>query len=95
MDKVGYVYMLSNNMDSTLYIGVTSNLAERIMQHKLASGSKFARGYHLTKLVWYEKHDTITSAIKREKRLKKWDRAWKDALINAVNPQWQELEFDG
>ena len=80
-----------DKQNGTLYMGVTSNLTQRVWQHKsdLAQGFTQRYGVHLP--VWYEGHDTMGSAITREKRIKGWKRAWKIALIEKSNPQWGDL----
>ena len=85
------VYILASGTKGTLYIGVTSDLARRIWQHKNGFGSPFARRYGIDRLVWYEIHESMNSAISREKALKKWRRAWKIRLIEENNPSWSDL----
>jgi putative endonuclease len=75
-----YVYMLASRIGGTLYVGVTNDLERRVSEHRTGEASKFTRKYRVLKLVWYETHSDISEAIRREKRLKKWDRAWKVAL---------------
>ena len=88
-----WVYIMSNRKDGVLYIGVTSDLSRRIVQHREGKGSAFCRRYGLTRLVYAEKHDSIEDAIAREKTMKAWKRAWKIELIEGVNPAWDDL-FD-
>ena len=88
-----WVYIMSNRKDGVLYIGVTSDLSRRIVQHREGKGSAFCRRYGLTRLVYAEEHDSIEEAIAREKAMKAWKRAWKIELIEAVNPAWDDL-FD-
>ena len=90
----GWVYILANRRNGTLYTGVTADLAQRVHQHKAGEGSAFARKHGLTKLVHAEPFDDIRDAIQREKRLKKWRRAWKLSLIERGNPDWRDLSFD-
>ena len=90
----GYVYMLTNRKNGTLYTGVTGNLAERIFQHREGRGSVFTRRYSLKTLVWYETFEDIRDAIQRESNMKHWPRAWKIRLILAMNPEWADL-YDG
>ena len=85
------VYILSNKSHSTLYVGVTSNLIKRTWQHKQHVTGGFTDKYNVDKLVYFELHDSMYEAITREKRLKKWRRAWKLALINELNPDWKDL----
>ena len=85
------VYILASRRNGTLYIGVTSNLAKRTGQHKNDQGESFTKEYSVHTLVYYELHPTMLDAIRREKRLKKWNRAWKLELIERVNPDWKDL----
>jgi len=87
----GWVYIMTNKLDGVLYIGVTSDLAFRVHQHRSGKGSKFCRRYGLDRLVYAEKHDNIYAAISREKALKAWKRAWKVELIEKLNPEWDDL----
>ncbi len=90
--KNGYVYFLANKRNGTLYLGVTSNLQQRVWRHKEGIDEKaFSKKYGVKQLVWYEAHDDIAEAIKREKAMKKWNRQWKLRLIEAMNPQWNDL----
>src|SRR5579883_3399292 len=89
--KSGYVYMLSNRYRSTFYIGVTSDLIKRIWQHREKVIEGFSKRYNLTRLVWYEMHDTIESAIMTEKKLKNRERGLKIAVIERMNPDWLDL----
>ena len=91
MEKVSYVYILSNRRNGTLYIGVTSNLIRRIWEHKNKLIDGFTKKYHLDKLVYYEQHNDIIEAITREKALKKYFRKWKIRLIETDNPDWIDL----
>ena len=88
------VYLLANGMRGTLYAGVTSDLVQRVWQHKndLVDGFTKQHGVHI--LVWYELHETMESAIIREKAIKAWKRAWKIELIESLNPQWRDLYPD-
>ena len=88
-----WAYIMSNRKDGVLYIGVTSDLSRRIVQHREGKGSAFCRRYGLTRLVYAEEHDSIGDAIAREKAMKAWKRAWKIELIEGVNPAWDDL-FD-
>jgi putative endonuclease len=83
--------MLASNRNGTLYVGVTSDLLSRIWQHKNDQVEGFTKRYGIHNLVWYEPHPTMESAISREKNIKKWNREWKLALIERMNPQWQDL----
>ena len=90
----GYVYMMANVTNKVLYVGVTSDLKRRITEHKEGSGSKFTRKYRCHKLVYFECFSDIEQAIAREKRLKHYNREWKDQLIESVNPEWRDLYGD-
>ena len=85
------VYILANKRNGTLYIGVTSNLVQRVWQHKNDFVPGFSRRYGTYALVWYESHERMENAIVREKRLEDWRRAWKLELIEKENPQWRDL----
>lgn len=89
-----YVYILCNRRNGALYTGVTADIAARIMQHREGKGSKFCAKYGISQLVYVEVHDEIGAAITREKQIKKWNRAWKIALIERDNPDWRDLFFD-
>ena len=91
MKKGGYVYITASKQNGTIYIGVTINLVRRIYEHRTHKLEGFTKKYNVTKLVWYEKHDTIESAILREKQMKKWKRDWKLKLIESLNPEWNDL----
>ena len=86
-----YVYIMTNKTNSTLYIGVTSDLVKRIYEHKNALVDGFTKKYNLKKLVFYEVHSDIMEAIKREKQLKAWKREWKVDLIENENRDWNDL----
>ena len=88
---MAYIYILTNANNSTLYVGVTNNLTRRIYEHKEELVKGFSSKYKLHKLVYYEKHQTITQAITREKQLKSWHRGWKIELIQNKNPAWKDL----
>ena len=90
-EKQPAIYMLANRKHGTLYVGVTSDLVGRVWQHKQGVVDGFSRRYGLKQLVYYELHETMESAILREKRLKKWNRAWKIELIESANPEWIDL----
>ncbi len=91
MPKTGYVYIMTNKKNGTLYTGVTSNLVQRIWQHKNEVIPGFTSRYGLKLLVYYEPHSDIIDAIDREKRIKKWKRQWKIDLIEGLNPNWMDL----
>ena len=86
-----WVYIMSSRKDGVLYIGVTSDLSRRIVQHREGKGSAFCRRYGLKRLVYAEEHDSIGDAIAREKAMKAWKRAWKIELVEGVNPEWDDL----
>ena len=91
MEKSPCIYILTNKLNGTLYIGVTSNLIKRIWQHKNKSIKGFTAKYNLDRLVYYELHQDMISAITREKQLKSWKRQWKINLIEAKNSSWIDL----
>lgn len=86
-----YIYMLTNKPYGTFYIGVTSDLVRRVFEHKEKYAKGFSKQYNLTHLVYYETTSDVESAIRREKRLKRWSREWKIELINNFNPEWKDL----
>ena len=94
MDRHPAVYILANAPRGTLYIGVTSNLSKRIWIHKNHMVRGFTQRYDLNKLVWYEAHESMETAICREKSLKYWKRIWKIQLIEETNPAWRDLYSD-
>ena len=89
--KQPVVYILASKPYGTLYIGVTSNLAARIDAHRTGSVEGFTKEYGVHTLVYFEAHSDMYEAIQREKRLKKWNRAWKIRLIEEMNPEWMDL----
>ena len=91
MDKKGYVYILFNKRNGTLYTGVTSNLAQRMAQHKQKTYPGFSARYGTDKLGYYEEFQTITQAIDREKQIKGGSRKKKLELIESINPNWEDL----
>ena len=88
------VYILASDRNGTLYVGVTSNLTQRVWQHKSNVILGFTRDNAVHRLVWYEQHFTMDAAIAREKVLKRWNRAWKIQLIELSNPYWRDLYQD-
>ena len=95
MSRQYYVYFMTNAHDTTLYTGVTSDLQKRVYQHKAkAHHAAFTSRYKCSKLVYFEVFGDVELAIKREKSLKKWARAWKNELVNKDNPQWIDLSED-
>jgi len=88
------VYILASKRNGALYLGVTSNLRQRVWHHKNDLVDGFTKRYQVYMLVWYELHGTMQSAIPREKAIKEWKRAWKLELIEKTNPQWWDLSKD-
>jgi len=86
-----FVYILTNRPNGTLYTGVTNDLARRLFEHREGRADSFTRRYNCTCLIWYENFTDIRQAILREKRIKKWRRAWKIELIESMNPEWNDL----
>jgi putative endonuclease len=86
-----FVYILTSGIGGTLYIGVTNDLIRRVFEHKEKFVRGFTKRYGVVRLVYYEQFDDIEQAILREKRLKKWNRAWKIRLIEEKNPNWIDL----
>ncbi len=91
MTKQPCVYILASKKNGTLYIGVTSNLIQRIWQHKNNQEEGFTKKHNVHTLVYYEQHEMLESAITREKLMKKWKRDWKIRLIEKHNPHWEDL----
>ncbi len=85
------VYILANRRNGTLYIGVTSDLVKRVWQHKNNAAEGFTKKYGVHTLVYYELHGNMAEAIRREKQMKKWNRAWKIELIEKENAEWHDL----
>ena len=94
MERQPCVYILARASHSTLYTGVTSNLLRRIHQHREAMVRGFTEQCGIKRLVWFELHESMESAILREKRIKRWPRAWKYELIHEGNPTWRDLAED-
>jgi len=88
------VYIMTNHKRGTLYIGVTSNLAKRVYEHREGLTPGFTSKYGLKRLVWYEGFERMPGAIAAEKRMKRWRREWKIELIEKENPDWRDLWFD-
>jgi len=89
--KLYFVYILASGRNGTLYIGVTSDLINRVAEHKEKVAEGFTEKHNVDKLVWYETHRDVNEAIKREKQLKTWNRDWKKDLIQKANPYWNDL----
>ena len=91
MARQYYVYILASKRNGTLYIGVTSNLIKRVYEHKNNLVEGFTHKYDIHNLVYYEMTESVESAIRKEKQLKKWKREWKIRLIEKGNPEWKDL----
>lgn len=87
----GWIYIMADRYRGTMYVGVTSHLAARVRQHRDGEGSDFCARYRLTRLVWAERGEDIVDCIAHEKRVKRWRREWKFALIEGGNPDWLDL----
>ena len=94
MEKQPCVYLLASQRKGTLYTGVTSCLVKRVWEHRNNLVDGFTRQYGVHALVWYELHDTMISAIQREKAIKNWKRVWKIEMIEGMNPGWRDLYPD-
>lgn len=88
------VYIMASKSNTTVYIGLTSHLVQRVYQHKNHLIDGFTKKYNVDKLVYFELHENMLSAIQREKTLKKWNRPWKNELIETLNPEWKDLSGD-
>ncbi|OIR15795.1 GIY-YIG nuclease superfamily protein [mine drainage metagenome] len=91
MSKQPCVYLLASKRNGTLYVGVTSDLVKRVWEHRNHVVAGFTKQHEVDQLVWYEVHETMESAIQREKAIKEWQRAWKLKLIEGFNPDWKDL----
>jgi putative endonuclease len=91
MQQGGWVYIMTNRRNGTLYLGVTSDLSRRVWEHREGLVAGFTKTYGLKRLVYYERYDDIRLAIQREKTMKHWPRAWKVRLIHGLNPDWDDL----
>ena len=94
MPNAYYVYVLASKRNGTLYIGVTSGPIARLHQHRAKEIDGFTSRYEVSRLVWFDMHETMESAILREKQLKNWRRKWKVELIETGNPLWRDLAED-
>jgi len=92
--KGGWVYIMTNRPDGTLYVGVTADLARRAWEHREGVAEGFTKRHHLHRLVYSERHEDILGAIQREKLIKHWPRAWKTRLVVRTNPDWRDLYDD-
>jgi putative endonuclease len=86
-----FVYIITNKTNTVLYIGVTNNLTRRLFEHKNKLVPGFTMKYNINKLIYFEHFNNINDAIRREKQLKKWNRKWKEEIINQANPEWNDL----
>jgi len=86
-----FVYILASRKDGAIYIGVTNDIVRRVYDHRTKAVPGFTSKYNITRLVWFDIYDDPISAISREKELKKWRRAWKVQLMEAQNPDWNDL----
>ena len=91
MMKQGYVYIMANKHNTTLYTGVTNDIKRRVAEHKLHINKGFTDRYNIEKLVYFETCKDMTTAIRREKQVKKWKREWKESLVRDMNPEWKDL----
>ncbi|HYD18293.1 MAG TPA: GIY-YIG nuclease family protein [Patescibacteria group bacterium] len=89
--KPHFIYILTNKVNGTLYVGMTENLARRVSEHKAGLAEGFTKKYGCRLLVYYEVADDFESALRREKTIKKWSRQWKLNVINEMNPAWDDL----
>ena len=94
LDQQYYVYILASGLGGTLYVGVTNALLKRLYEHREGRGSAFTAKYGVHRLVYFEIHEEIEQAIKREKQIKRWKRAWKISLIEERNPNWDDLSLE-
>ena len=93
-ERIPCVYLLASAERGTLYAGVTSDLIKRVHEHKTDAVRGFTKEHRVHTLVWFEMHETMESAILREKAIKEWKRAWKIELIEKANPYWRDLYYD-
>jgi len=94
MDRTPCVYLLARSSHGTFYTGVTSDLVARLHQHRSGAFGGFTARYGIKRLLWFETHHEMQAAIAREKQIKRWARAWKYDLVNALNPAWRDLAED-
>ena len=93
MAKGGWVYIMADRYRGTMYVGMTADISKRIHQHRTGMGSDFCHRYGLDRLVWAVQGDTIEDCISQEKRIKRWRREWKFALIEEGNPEWRDVFY--
>ncbi|MCW1403672.1 GIY-YIG nuclease family protein [Novosphingobium sp. MW5] len=93
MNKGGFVYIMASARNGTIYIGVTSDLANRVIRHRDGTFGGFTARYGCKTLVWFEQHAEIETAIRREKQMKEWRREWKLRVIEEMNPDWDDLSL--
>jgi putative endonuclease len=86
-----FVYLMASGKNGTLYVGVTNDLVRRVYEHRTGSVAGFTSRYAVNRLAWFESTSSVEAAIKKEKQIKNWKRAWKVALIEKGNPQWLDL----
>jgi len=86
-----FVYILASRKHGTLYVGVTNDVARRVQEHRDGKASAFTKKYRVHRLVYAETHDDVDDAIRREKAIKEWQRAWKVQLVERSNPDWNDL----
>jgi putative endonuclease len=91
VERTYWVYILASRLGGTLYIGVTNDLVRRVYEHRMGLAEGFTKKYRVHRLVYFEPYGDVEEAIRREKRLKKWNRAWKIRLIEEHNPNWDDL----
>jgi putative endonuclease len=91
MEKSGIVYIMASARNGTIYLGVTSDLPKRVWEHRTDAVPGFTRKYQCHTLVWYEAHDSLAEARRRELQMKEWRRAWKVREIEGLNPEWADL----
>lgn len=94
MDRQPAVYIMAKFRNGAIYVGVTSNLMQRVYQHREGVVPGHSKRHGIKRLVWFEMHNTMESAIKREKQIKNWKRIWKLALLEKENPTWRDLAED-
>ncbi|WP_353216879.1 GIY-YIG nuclease family protein [Sandarakinorhabdus sp.] len=94
MARPGWVYLMASAPRGTLYLGVTSNLLNRVLQHRTGHFEGFTSRYDVKRIAWNDSHAAIADAIRREKAMKFWKRAWKIRLIEEHNPHWLDLAVD-